>query len=60
VQYTIEFEIAESGGYGYHKAGDKLKYPENRGIMCPRLLDSASSMKSLSMPVRVWGDSRSL
>jgi len=28
----------------YHKSGDKLKYPEDRGIMCPWLLDSASSM----------------
>ena len=26
------------------KAGDRLKYPEDRGIMCPWLLDSVSSM----------------
>jgi len=42
--YTIELEIFESGGCGIHKSGDKLKYPEDRGIMCPWLLDSASSM----------------
>ena len=43
-RHTIELEIFESGGCGYHKAGDKLKYPEDRGIMCPWLLDSANSM----------------
>ncbi len=43
-EYTIELEIFESGGCGHHKAGDKLKYPEDRGIMCPWLLDSANSM----------------
>lgn len=42
--YTIEFEIVESGGCAYHKTGDRLKYPEDRGIMCPWLLDSASGM----------------
>jgi len=42
--YAIELEIFESGGCEYHKPGDKLKYPEDRGIMCPWLLDSASSM----------------
>ncbi|MFX1253245.1 MAG: hypothetical protein ACFFCZ_16675 [Promethearchaeota archaeon] len=42
--YTIELEVFESGGCGYHKVGDKLKYPEDRGIICPWLLDSASSM----------------
>jgi uncharacterized repeat protein (TIGR04076 family) len=42
--YTIELEIFESGGCWVHKAGDKLKYPEDRGVMCPWLLDSASSM----------------
>lgn len=42
--YTIELEIYESGGCWCHKAGDKLKYPEDRGIMCPWLLDSASGM----------------
>ena len=42
--YTIELEVFESGGCGYHKAGDKLKCPEDRGIMCPWLLDGAASM----------------
>jgi len=42
--YTIELEIFESGGCGIHKVGDKLKYPQDRGIMCPWLLDSANSM----------------
>jgi uncharacterized repeat protein (TIGR04076 family) len=40
--YTIELEIFESGGCRVHKAGDKLRYPEDRGIMCPWLLESAS------------------
>jgi uncharacterized repeat protein (TIGR04076 family) len=44
VGYTVELEIFESGGCGQHKAGDKLKYPEDRGIMCPFLLDSANSI----------------
>jgi len=43
-EYTIELEIFESGGCKCHKAGDKLKYPQDRGIMCPWLLDSANSM----------------
>jgi uncharacterized repeat protein (TIGR04076 family) len=42
--FTIELEVFESGGCGYHKVGDKLRYPEDRGIMCPWLLDSVSSM----------------
>lgn len=42
--YTLEFEVFESGGCAYHKVGDKLKYPEDRGIMCPWLLDSVSGM----------------
>jgi len=42
--HTIELEIFESGGCEYHKSGDRLRYPEDRGIMCPWLLDSASSM----------------
>jgi uncharacterized repeat protein (TIGR04076 family) len=40
--YTIELEIFESGGCRVHKAGDKLKYPEDRGIMCPWLAESAN------------------
>ncbi len=42
--YTIEFEIVESGGCRHHKAGQKLRFPEDRGIMCQWLLDSASGM----------------
>ena len=42
--YTIELEVFESGGCAYHKVGDKLRYPEDRGIMCPWLLDSISGM----------------
>lgn len=42
-KYTIELEIFESG-CRHHKKGDKLKYPEDRGIMCSWLLDSANSM----------------
>lgn len=43
-EYTIELEIFESGGCAVHRPGDRLKYPEDRGIMCPWLLDSANSM----------------
>lgn len=45
MRYTIELEIYEAGNCVYnYKAGDKLKYPEDKGIMCPWLLDSANSM----------------
>ncbi len=44
MEYTIELEIYESGGCACHRAGDRLRYPEDRGIMCPWLLDSANSM----------------
>ena len=40
--YTVELEIFESGGCRVHKAGDKLRYPEDRGTMCPWLLESAN------------------
>ena len=43
-RYTIELEVFESGGCNSHKTGDKLKYPEDRGIMCPFLLDSSNSI----------------
>jgi uncharacterized repeat protein (TIGR04076 family) len=42
--YSIELEIFESGGCRMHKVGDKLKYPQDMGIMCPFLLDSANSI----------------
>ena len=41
--YTIDLEIFESG-CKHHKTGDKLKYPEDRGIMCPWLLDAADTL----------------
>jgi len=43
-EYTIELEIFESGGCAVHKRGDTLKYPQDRGIMCPFLSDSANSI----------------
>lgn len=42
--YTIELEVVESGGCRHHKVGQKLRFPEDRGIMCQWLLDSASGM----------------
>ncbi|MHA2251334.1 MAG: hypothetical protein ACXAD7_13315 [Candidatus Kariarchaeaceae archaeon] len=39
----ITLEVYE-GGCGIHKIGDKLKYPEDRGKICPWLWDSARVM----------------
>ncbi|MFW9998141.1 MAG: hypothetical protein ACFFD4_39230 [Candidatus Odinarchaeota archaeon] len=41
--YDIEFEIYE-GGCFVHQVGDKFKYPEDMGRVCPWLLDSAGKM----------------
>jgi uncharacterized repeat protein (TIGR04076 family) len=43
IMRDIELEIFESG-CELHKAGEKFRYPEDRGKMCAWLLDSASHM----------------
>ena len=40
-RYDFEVEIVE-GQCGPHKAGQKLKYPDEKGKICPWLMDSMS------------------
>ena len=40
-RYEFEVEIVE-GQCGPHKAGQKLKYPDEKGKICPWLMDSMS------------------
>lgn len=40
-RYEFEIDIVE-GQCGPHKAGQKLKYPDEKGKVCPWLMDSMS------------------
>jgi uncharacterized repeat protein (TIGR04076 family) len=40
-RYEFEIDIVE-GNCGPHKAGQKIKYPEEKGKICPWLMDSMS------------------
>jgi uncharacterized repeat protein (TIGR04076 family) len=40
-RYEFEIEIVE-GQCGPHKAGQRLKYPDEKGKICPWLMDSMS------------------
>ncbi|MFZ3045309.1 MAG: hypothetical protein WA151_05300 [Desulfatirhabdiaceae bacterium] len=42
--YGIEIEIFEGEGCDHHQLGQKFKYPEDIGKICPWLLDSINSM----------------
>lgn len=42
-KYSIDLEIFESG-CSYHKVGDTYKYPADKGLICPWLMDSANTM----------------
>jgi uncharacterized repeat protein (TIGR04076 family) len=42
-KYKFDLEIYESG-CPYHKVGDNLSYPEEKGKVCSWLLDSANVM----------------
>lgn len=44
INYAIELEVFEGTGCEVHKIGEKLKYPEDMGRICPWLLDSINSM----------------
>jgi uncharacterized repeat protein (TIGR04076 family) len=41
VRYEFEVDIVE-GNCGPHKAGQKIKYPDEKGKICPWLMDSMS------------------
>lgn len=43
IDYIITLEIFESS-CDLHKVGEKFRYPEDIGRLCPWLLDSVSSM----------------
>jgi uncharacterized repeat protein (TIGR04076 family) len=43
-RYAIEIEIVEGEESRCHQVGDKFSYPEDRGELCPWLLDSMESM----------------
>jgi uncharacterized repeat protein (TIGR04076 family) len=40
-RYEFEVDIVE-GQCGWHKAGQKIKYPDEKGKICPWLMDSMS------------------
>ncbi|MCP4107650.1 MAG: TIGR04076 family protein [Desulfobacteraceae bacterium] len=44
IDYEIELEIYEGKGCEVHKKGEKFKYPEETGKICPWLLDSINTM----------------
>lgn len=41
VRYEFEVDIVE-GNCGQHKAGQKIRYPDEQGKICPWLMDSMS------------------
>jgi uncharacterized repeat protein (TIGR04076 family) len=44
INYEIELEVFEGTGCKIHKIGERFKYPEDIGRICPWLLDSLNSM----------------
>jgi uncharacterized repeat protein (TIGR04076 family) len=42
--FEIEIEIFEGENCDHHKLGQKFKYPEDIGQVCPWLMDSINSM----------------
>ncbi len=42
--FEIEIEIFEGNNCDHHQLGQKFKYPEDIGQICPWLLDSINSM----------------
>ena len=44
INYEIEIEIFRDKGCDHHRKGDKYRYPEDIGHICPWLMDSINSM----------------
>ena len=44
VNHEIEIEIFKGEGCDHHRLGEKYRYPEDVGNLCPWLLDSIHSM----------------
>jgi uncharacterized repeat protein (TIGR04076 family) len=57
-RYDFEIDIVE-GNCGPHKAGQKIKYPDEKGKICPWLMDSMSgAIRVLSTAGRCRGSTR--
>lgn len=44
IKYEIDIEVFEGSNCDHHQLGQKFKYPEDIGDICPWLLDSINSM----------------
>jgi uncharacterized repeat protein (TIGR04076 family) len=44
IHYEIEIEIVKGEGCAQHRPGEKFRYPDDVGKICPWLLDSVNSM----------------
>lgn len=44
VNYSIEIEIFQIDGCEAHRVGERFKYPDDIGLLCPWLLDSMNNM----------------
>lgn len=44
INYEIEIEIFNGKGCDHHQLGEKYRYPEDIGNICPWLLDSINSV----------------
>ena len=44
INYEIEIEIFKGEGCDNHRLGEKFRYPNDIGNVCPWLLDSINSM----------------
>ncbi len=44
IHYEIEIEIIKGEGCAHHRLGEKFKYPDDIGGLCPWLLDSVNAM----------------
>ena len=44
IKYTIEIEIFHGQGCDQHHEGQRFRYPEDIGRICPWLLDSITAM----------------
>lgn len=44
IHYSLEIEIFKGDRCDYHRPGDRFKYPEDVGKLCPWLLDSINAM----------------
>ena len=44
INYKIEIEIFKEEGCDHHRVGERFRYPDDIGKLCPWLLDSINSM----------------